>query len=79
MCIRDRLRRQSTLCTCDKLRKCFINRVDPKTSENVAYGRVKVEPSAPEDFETLSAGGDSLIELQPHPAYETINYSQLVD
>ena len=64
-------------------RKHFIFK-DPNTSENVAYGSVSIKPSesTTEDFETLVIGteGDgSGQDTQPHPTYENVNYSELVD
>lgn len=55
---------------------------DPKTSENLAYGCVNFEASTSgEDIETLiiETQEGSVGEDLPHPAYEAVNYNQLVD
>ena len=66
-----------------RLKKHFIIK-DPSTAENVAYDSVSKNPSksTTEDFETLIIGteGDgSGQDTQPHPTYENVNYSELVD
>ena len=66
-----------------KLRKHFVFK-DPNMSENVAYNSVRIAPSEStiEDFETLVIGtedGNGGQDTQPHPTYETVNYSEMVD
>ena len=65
------------------LRNHFIFR-DPTTSENIAYGHVNRNPTdstVNEDLQTLVIGTEDggMKDTQPHPAYENINYSELVD
>lgn len=69
-----------------RLRKHFIFK-DPNTSENVAYGSVNITPpesttSTEDYFETLVIAGTedgSGQDTQPHPTYENVNYSEMVD
>ena len=63
-----------------RLRKHFVFR-DPNTSDNVAYGSVNIKPSESTSELVIEAGTEdgSGQDTQPHPTYENVNYSELVD
>lgn len=63
-----------------RLRKHFVFK-DPNTSDNVAYGSVNITPSESTSELVIESGTEdgSGQDTQPHPTYENVNYSELVD